>query len=137
MRPVPRRAQAGGASRSSPAASGLGAQLASIRTVAPSGGDIARDPEGSAALLADTCRACALEDGADAVILGGAGLIGIAAMIQPGLDCTVICSNAAGFRAAGAALVAGAAQRLAQTDAVEATGLSPELTALFRRGGVA
>lgn len=60
---------------------GLGAQLAAIRTVAPTGGDIAADPAGSASLLARECRAAALEDGADVVILGGAGLIGIAEMI--------------------------------------------------------
>jgi Asp/Glu/hydantoin racemase len=118
------------------AARGLGAQLATIRTVAPTGGEIARDPEGSAELLAEACRACAREDGAEAVILGGAGLIGIAAMIQPRLDMAVICSNAAGFRAAAAALATAGSRRDATTDAVESTGLSAGLTRLLAQGRV-
>jgi allantoin racemase len=116
------------------AARGLGKQLASIRTVAPTGGDIARDPEGSAAMLAGTCRACAKEDKADAVILGGAGLIGIAGMIQPGLDVAVICSNAAGFRATAKALAQKAPRQSALTDAVGSVGLSPSLTQLLADG---
>lgn len=116
------------------AARGLGAQLASIRTVAPTGGDIARDPEGSAALLAATCRACAKEDKADAVILGGAGLIGIAEMIQPGLDVAVICSNAAGFRATAQALAQKAPRQAASTDAVGSVGLSASLAQLLANG---
>ncbi len=114
------------------AARGLGSQLASIRTVAPTGGAIARDPEGSAALLAETCRLCSVEDGAEAVILGGAGLIGIADMIQPRLPIAVVCSNMAGFRAATRVLAAGRVRTSAHTDHVEAIGLSDELTALFR-----
>ena len=116
------------------AARGLGSQLASIRTVAPTGGDIARDPEGSAALLAATCRACANEDKAEAVILGGAGLIGIAEMIQPGLDVAVICSNAAGFRATAQALARKAPRQAASTDAVGSIGLSPPLAKLLADG---
>lgn len=116
------------------AARGLGGQLASIRTVAPTGGDIARDPQGSAALLARTCQLCADEDGAGAVILGGAGLIGLAGMIQPGLKVAVICSNAAGFRATAAALGARLPAITATTDPVGSTGLSPALTALLKAG---
>lgn len=118
------------------AARGLASQLASIRTVAPTGGEIARDPEGAAALLAETCRLCQHEDGAEAVILGGAGLIGIAGMIQPRLTVAVVCSNAAGFRAAALALAEGAARKSDSTDAVESVGLSAELTSLFRLGGL-
>jgi allantoin racemase len=116
------------------AARGLASQLASIRTVAPSGGAIARDPEGSTALLADACRICAEEDGAEAVILGGAGLIGIAEIIQPIVPIAIICSNAAGFRAAANALIACETQMDGSTDAVVTTGLSAELSALFRYG---
>lgn len=115
-------------------ARGLGAQLASIKTVAPTGGDIARDPEGSTALLAEACRKCADEDGAAAVILGGAGLIGIASLIQPGLQIDIVCSNEAGLRAAAVALAMGRDHHDAGTGQVEAVGLSDELTALFRMG---
>ncbi len=68
------------------------------------------------------------DDGAGAVIPGGAGLIGIAAMIQPRLDMAVICSNAAGFRAA-----AGRRSDMT-TDAVESAGLSPGLTHMPAQG---
>jgi allantoin racemase len=63
------------------AAQGLAARLASVRTVAPTGADIARNPAAALALLAKSCAACA-KDGADVVILGGAGLAGLAARLQ-------------------------------------------------------
>lgn len=56
---------------------GLTNRLACIHTLAPTGADIARDPEGSLPALAAAC-AQAANDGADAVILGGAGLAGLA-----------------------------------------------------------
>jgi len=64
------------------AARGLAERLASVRTVPPSGADIARNPKAAMALLARGCRACAKEDGADVVILGGAGLAGLAAKLK-------------------------------------------------------
>lgn len=75
---------------------GLGPSLAKVETVAPTGGDVAEDPDGSIALLAQACRRTADRDGADAVILGGAGL---AAGVQPHVDVPVICSTEAGFAA--------------------------------------
>ncbi len=71
---------------------GLGEKLASVRTVAPTGAEIAESPEAAYALLADACNAAAKDDGADIVILGGAGLLGIAEKISgrvsvPLLDC--------------------------------------------------
>ena len=54
------------------ASHGLASRLASVRTVAPTGADIARNPKAAMALLAKGCNACAA-DGADVVILGGAG----------------------------------------------------------------
>lgn len=62
-------------------AQGLGPRLASVRTVAPTGADIARNPRAALSLLARSCTACAREDGADVVILGGAGLAGLAARL--------------------------------------------------------
>ena len=58
---------------------GLSSRLASVRTVAPTGADIA-------ALLARGCTACVREDGADVVILGGAGLAGLAAKLKSAVE---------------------------------------------------
>jgi len=63
------------------ASHGLSARLASVRTVAPTGADIARSPKAALAVLAKGCTACVREDGADVVILGGAGLAGLAAKL--------------------------------------------------------
>ena len=60
------------------AALGLSAQLACVLTVASTGADIARDPDNALALLADTCNEAARLHGAQVVILGGAGLAGLA-----------------------------------------------------------
>ena len=69
---------------------GLSHALASVRTLPIDGGAIARDPEGALPALADAAR-LAHGDGADSVILGGAGLIGLAARLPPQgfpvLDC--------------------------------------------------
>lgn len=78
---------------------GLDGRLAAIETVAPTGGDIAADPDGSIALLAEACRRTVARDGAQAVILGGAGLAGLAARVQPHVAVPVICSVQAGFAA--------------------------------------
>ncbi len=107
---------------------GLAGQLAGIRAVAPTGGAIARDPEGALAALAAACRACAETDGAQAVILGGAGLAGLAARIQPAVPCPVLCSVEAGTRAVLAALGGGAAPAFATSESV---GLGPGLTRLL------
>lgn len=64
------------------ASHGLTSRLASVRTVAPTGAAIARNPKAAMALLAMGCTACVREDGADVVILGGAGLAGLAAKLK-------------------------------------------------------
>ena len=71
---------------------GLERQLAGVRAVAPTGAAIAADPQGSYVLLANECQAAVREDGAEVVILGGAGLVGIAEKIAghvsvPLIDC--------------------------------------------------
>ena len=68
------------------AAQGMSARLASVRTVAPTGADIARHPKAAMALLAKGCMACVREDGADVVILGGAGLAGLAAKLKSSVE---------------------------------------------------
>lgn len=112
---------------------GLRESLSGIRAVAPTGGEIARDPDRALAGLAAACRACAAEDGAEAVILGGAGLAGLAARIQPDVPCPVICSVEAGTRA----VLAAAGTRVRPTvPPVQSIGLGAGLTRLLARGPV-
>jgi Asp/Glu/hydantoin racemase len=108
------------------AARGTGARLSGVRTVAPTGGEIARDPDAALALLARTCRDCVEQDGAEVVILGGAGLAGLAARLD--LPVPVLCSVEEGVRAALAALGQGGAG-LVPHGPVETIGLSPPLSA--------
>ncbi|MGY2049257.1 aspartate/glutamate racemase family protein [Methylobacterium sp. JK268] len=111
------------------AALGLAERIAGIRTVAPTGGEIARDPDAALARLAASCRACAEDDGADVVVLGGAALAGLAARIQPEVPVPVLCSVEAGARMALAA--AGLRGDRAPPPASESVGLSQALAALL------
>lgn len=79
---------------------GLPDRLASIRAVAPTGGEIAANPQGAYQVLAQACRDAARKDGADTVILGGAGLVGIAAHIRGHVPVPVLCSVETGLRKA-------------------------------------
>lgn len=119
------------------AALGLGDRLAGIETVAPTGAEIARDPDGAIALLAQACRRTAARDGAGAVILGGAGLAGLAARIQPHLDVPVIGSVEAGIQAVLAALrnppAKPASGDLALPAPIGSTGLADSLAGLLSR----
>ncbi|MGX9964029.1 aspartate/glutamate racemase family protein [Roseomonas sp. F4] len=115
------------------AARGYGGQLTGVRTVAPTGGEIARDPEGALALLAETCRACVAQDRAEVVILGGAGLAGLASRLAPMMPVPVLCSVEEGVRAAVAALGQGGAG-LIPHGPVETIGLSPALAAILSPG---
>jgi allantoin racemase len=117
--------------RESLQARGLLDNLASIRTVAPDGGMIARDPDGAAQLLADTCAACIKEDGADAVILGGVGLIGLAERIAPLVSAPVICSVMAGMRAVLASAGDLSARPIEKQTPIQSIGLSAELANLL------
>jgi Asp/Glu/hydantoin racemase len=106
-------------------ARGYAPKLASVRTVAPSGGDIARDPCGALPLLRAACLACAA-DGAEAVVLGGAGLAGLASRLDAGVP--VICSVETGIRAALSAAGRRDVKPLVAAP-VETVGLLPALAA--------
>lgn len=112
---------------------GLLERLAAIRTIAATGDAIGRDPDAALAPLAAACTACATQDGADVVILGGAALVGLATRIQPMVPVPVLCSVEAGAHAAiAAAGTAQAAREAARAGlAVETTGLTPALTKLM------
>lgn len=103
--------------------------LAGIHTVAPTGAQLAADPEAARVLLAQACHDVAHQTGAQAVILGGAGLAGMAAAVQPQVAVPVIDSVAAG---AAWALRASSVppQRAAAGFDVAWVGVSAEMAAL-------
>nr|WP_210302075.1 aspartate/glutamate racemase family protein [Methylobacterium brachythecii] len=109
---------------------GLADRFTGVRTIAPTGGEIARDPNLALAHLAEACGLCVSEDGAEVVILGGAALAGLAARIQPHLSVPVICSVEAGTRAVLAAPGAKITQVGARA-AMESIGLGSDLAALL------
>lgn len=113
---------------------GLADRLAAIRTVAPTGREIAADPTASAGMLAAECRAAAVEDGAEVVILGGAGLVGLAELIAAEVPVPLIDGLAAAVGAARRALRQPRPVKAVDTP-VESVGLGDSLTALLRGRG--
>jgi Asp/Glu/hydantoin racemase len=79
---------------------GFDAALAGIHTVQPSGLQLAQYPVAAKILLADACKIALRDFKVQAVILGGAGLAGMAASIQAQVDAPVIDSVLAGVRLA-------------------------------------
>lgn len=72
--------------------------LAGIHTVAATGAQLAANPASARSLLMQACQYAQRKFGVQAVILGGAGLAGMAAAVQPGLDVPLIDSVLAGAR---------------------------------------
>ena len=103
--------------------------LAGIHTVVPTGAQLVADPGGARTLLAQACRDAVRQLGVQAVILGGAGLAGVAAEIQPGLGVPLIDSVLAGARWALRAH-APAPQRAQAGFDLRWENVSPELAAL-------
>jgi allantoin racemase len=105
---------------------GLADRLAAVRTIAPTGGEIAANPDAALAQLAAACTTCTHDDGADVVILGGAALAGLAARIQPMVPVPVLCSVEVGTHAA----IAAAAKQFHRSEpppALDSIGLSADL----------
>lgn len=61
---------------------GQGARLARVHGIALTGAQVAANPDAALDVLAEACRAAHDDDGADAVILGGAGLAGLGARVE-------------------------------------------------------
>lgn len=103
--------------------------LAGIHTVAPTGAQLAADPAGARQLLTQACQDVVRQFDVQAVILGGAGLAGMAAGIQPELEVPLIDSVSAGI---GYALRTGTVQPQRSKPGFEVpwAGLSAELSAL-------
>lgn len=111
---------------------GFDPALAGIHTVAPTGAQLAADPEGARTLLARACREAAARFAADAVILGGAGLAGIADYIRPHVPVPLVDSVQAGARWALRAAPLATARQQPGFD-LRWDGVAPELSALGRR----
>ena len=79
---------------------GFGAKLASVRATGITGGQAAAAPDSTVAALARACRQAHDEDGAGAIILGGAGFAGLAEPVSTLAGIAVIDSVMAGARAA-------------------------------------
>lgn len=109
---------------------GQGEALAGVHTVAPSGAELAADPAGARVLLAQACREAVDRFGAEAVILGGAGLAGMGADIAPQVPVPLIDSVQAGADWAVQALAAGAPATAAACFGVPWQNVSWELEAL-------
>lgn len=121
------------------AAIGLSANLASVRTVPQSGADIAAMPDDALASLKATCLEAVEEDGAEAVILGGLGLAGLAQRIAGDIPVPLIDNVVAAVRVAEAATTLGTtkarAGSFAITEPVKTLGLSSQLAALLEGRG--
>jgi Asp/Glu/hydantoin racemase len=91
---------------------GFSKQLAGIHTVEATGAELAADPLGAQVLLARACNQAAKQWGVGSVILGGAGLAGMAALIQPVVGVPLIDSVLAGVQHA---------RRLAQQEVLQPT----------------
>lgn len=114
---------------------GLAARLAGIGLVAASPYDAASDPAGVAAKVAEAAGALA-RDGAEAVILGGAALAGMAPRIQDAVPVPLVDGIAAAVRLAEALVALGVQRPRAGSYAPPtgraSTGLAAPLAALLR-----
>lgn len=75
---------------------GYADRLVEVITVAPTGAQLAAAPEEARALLTQACQQAAALPGVDCVILGGAGLAGMARAVQPDVGVPVLDSVVAG-----------------------------------------
>jgi Asp/Glu/hydantoin racemase len=112
---------------------GQAPMLAGIHTVKPTGAQLAADPNAARALLAQACRDTARVFGVRSVILGGAGLAGMAAAIQHEVEVPVIDSVVAGTHWALRADAPGVERSTPGFD-VAWDRLSPGMTALGAGG---
>jgi allantoin racemase len=83
---------------------GYAGALAGIHTVAPSGAELAAEPARARRLLTQACQEAAARFDAQAIILGGAGLAGMAEQIAADLSLPVLDSVIAGAQWAAEAM---------------------------------
>lgn len=110
---------------------GFADAMAGVHTVAPSGAQLAADPASALPLLAQACRDAARALDVDCVILGGAGLAGLAARIQHEVPVPLIDSVSAGAQEAlrlAQEAAPGAPSTTPTGEGPAWRGLSPELS---------
>jgi Asp/Glu/hydantoin racemase len=116
---------------------GLQSRLASIRCLDGAFRDIAQVQAEKEALLVDLCARAVTEDGADVVILGGAPLAGLAAVVADRVAVPLVDGVAAAVLQAQTLATLNPRKASAGTyrrpAAKSATGFSPALTSLFDR----
>ena len=110
---------------------GARAPIASIRPITWTGDRIAADPDGAIAFLAEEVRAAVRDDGAQAVVLGGAALAGLAARIAPQVGVPVIDSVHAGARVLRERVTAGGPRGRGERGATPSIGLGESLERLL------
>ncbi len=84
---------------------GLGPDKLRVAAIPPTGDMIAREPERAAGLLAEAARG-EIARGAGVILLGGAGLVGLDAMVAPQITVPVLDGLRCAIEAAGSATAA-------------------------------
>jgi Asp/Glu/hydantoin racemase len=116
---------------------GHAGSLAGVVTLAVDGGQIAANPDAALAALQSAVEQAVERYAAQAVIIGGAGLAGLAARLQPDAPVPLIDSVLAGARRAGvlardyASAAAPAAGTRTPVDRVATRGLGQNLAKLL------
>jgi Asp/Glu/hydantoin racemase len=119
------------------AALGHGDALAGVVTLSIDGGQIAANPDAALAALQAAVQQGVDRYGAHAVIIGGAGLAGLAARLQPAAPVPLIDSVLAGVSRAGilvrehAQAIAPASTTVAPRDRIATQGLGADLQRLL------
>lgn len=109
---------------------GLDQALARLEIIAPNGAALAAEPRSAIDLLRAACVSAAAAGDVHSVVLGGAGLAGMAPEVAHGLGVPLIDSVAAAARAlVGSERTAQVAERRPRPAADPWVGLSPELAA--------
>ena len=117
---------------------GLENNCAGIRTVRRTGGEIAADPNGAMGELLTACKSAVDIDGADVIILGGAGLVGLADKLSKLVSKPVLCSVKIGIEGVVQASQVPFKKPLSgdfsMPPAVKAVGLGIQLTKILETG---
>jgi Asp/Glu/hydantoin racemase len=113
---------------------GFGESLASVRTVALTGAQIAASPDTGLELLVNECRKAQRVDGASVIILGGAALTGLAAKVESRLELHVLDSVLVGAKHAEALSRGGPVpySHVPLGAVTTSTALAPELARMLR-----
>lgn len=115
---------------------GLTDRLAVVATVAPTGAEIANDPDRALGALVESCKDCVERHGASSVILGGAGLAGLAARIQDRVPVPLVDSLAASVAMAVDSMRSGwqsELRRRRHQNRAETTGLTRALAGFLAK----